>query len=71
MLVQSIFLIVINYYLKCNYVVPAVLCIIIFVAFGAEAYISGNNFWGLFALLILYGYVFNLYSNDKFVSKSE
>lgn len=40
----------------CNYVVPAVLCIFIFMAFKEEAYVSHDNIGGLVLLLLLYGW---------------
>ncbi|KAL3172908.1 hypothetical protein MRX96_012652 [Rhipicephalus microplus] len=40
----------------CNYIVPAVLCIFIFMAFKEEAYVSHDNIGGLVLLLLLYGW---------------
>ncbi|XP_076353530.1 phospholipid-transporting ATPase ABCA1-like isoform X1 [Tachypleus tridentatus] len=39
-----------------NYIIPAILCIFIFLAFREDAYVSENNFGGLVLLLILYGW---------------
>ncbi|XP_055884282.1 phospholipid-transporting ATPase ABCA1-like isoform X3 [Biomphalaria glabrata] len=39
-----------------NYSIPALLCILIFVAFGKSAYVSPSNLPCLFALLFLYGW---------------
>ncbi|XP_037086261.1 ATP-binding cassette sub-family A member 7-like [Pollicipes pollicipes] len=39
-----------------NYLVPAGLCVIIFLAFGEEAYVSEENLPGLLLLLVLYGW---------------
>ncbi|XP_077499685.1 phospholipid-transporting ATPase ABCA1-like isoform X2 [Amblyomma americanum] len=40
----------------CNYVVPAVLCIFVFMAFKEEAFVSHDNIGGLVLLLLLYGW---------------
>ncbi|CAN8004107.1 unnamed protein product, partial [Ixodes hexagonus] len=40
----------------CNYMVPAVLCIFIFMAFKEDAYVSSDNLGGLVLLLLLYGW---------------
>ncbi|RWS28570.1 ATP-binding cassette sub-family A member 7-like protein [Leptotrombidium deliense] len=40
----------------CNYLVPTFLCVIIFVAFNAEAYVSKDNLWAFILLLLLYGF---------------
>ena len=39
-----------------NYSIPAILCILIFLAFGKEAYTSAKNFPCLLALMFLYGW---------------
>jgi ATP-binding cassette subfamily A (ABC1) protein 1 len=39
-----------------NYAIPALLCILIFLAFGKESYVSAKNFPCLLALLCLYGW---------------
>lgn len=43
-------------FLQMNYLIPAVLCIFIFLAFGKEAYVSAQNAPCLVALLLLYGW---------------
>ncbi|RWS11247.1 ATP-binding cassette sub-family A member 7-like protein, partial [Dinothrombium tinctorium] len=40
----------------CNYLVPTFLCVMIFVAFNAEAYVSKDNLWAFILLLLLYGF---------------
>ncbi|XP_077550121.1 phospholipid-transporting ATPase ABCA1-like isoform X2 [Haemaphysalis longicornis] len=40
----------------CNYVVPALLCVFIFMAFKEDAYVSHDNIGGLVLLLMLYGW---------------
>ena len=44
-------------FLQFNYLIPAVCCIFIFLAFGEDSYTSSSNFAPTFLLLILYGYV--------------
>ncbi|GAB6026560.1 ATP-binding cassette sub- A member 1 [Chamberlinius hualienensis] len=39
-----------------NYLMSAILCILIFVMFNEEAYVSSTNFPGLVLLLVLYGW---------------
>ncbi|ESP01294.1 hypothetical protein LOTGIDRAFT_212836 [Lottia gigantea] len=39
-----------------NYLVPATLCVLIFLAFDQESYVSASNFPCLLALLFLYGW---------------
>ncbi|KAH9491700.1 ATP-binding cassette sub- A member 1 [Bulinus truncatus] len=39
-----------------NYSIPALLCVLIFLAFGKSAYVSSSNLPCLFALLFLYGW---------------
>lgn len=41
--------------LQCNYAVSALLCILIFLAFKEDAYVSSENIGGLVLLLLLYG----------------
>lgn len=40
----------------CNYIIPAFLCVFIFMAFKEEAYVSHDNIGGLILLLVLYGW---------------
>uniref|UniRef100_A0A147BM79 Putative lipid exporter abca1 n=1 Tax=Ixodes ricinus TaxID=34613 RepID=A0A147BM79_IXORI len=40
----------------CNYAVSALLCILIFLAFKEDAYVSSENIGGLVLLLLLYGW---------------
>uniref|UniRef100_A0A2R5LC21 Putative lipid exporter abca1 n=1 Tax=Ornithodoros turicata TaxID=34597 RepID=A0A2R5LC21_9ACAR len=40
----------------CNYIIPAFLCVFIFMAFKEEAYVSHDNIGGLILLLLLYGW---------------
>ena len=39
-----------------NYLIPAVICVIIFLCFQAESYVSGENFPCLCLILFLYGF---------------
>ncbi|EDO46878.1 predicted protein, partial [Nematostella vectensis] len=40
----------------CNYFIPAMLCVFIFLAFGDESYTTAMNFPPTFCLLLLYGW---------------
>ncbi|XP_028968379.1 ATP-binding cassette sub-family A member 1 [Galendromus occidentalis] len=40
----------------CNYVIPVFLCVVIFMAFNEEAYVSKDNIGALILLLLLYGW---------------
>ncbi len=39
-----------------NYIVPCGLCILLFLIFDVKAYISGQNFWSLSIIMLLYGW---------------
>lgn len=45
--------------LQCNYCVPALLVVLIFVCFQQNAYVSSTNLPALALLLLLYGWVQN------------
>ena len=40
-----------------NYLIPTVICVLLFIAFRMDAYVSSGNLPCLIALLLLYGYV--------------
>ncbi|KAG1680694.1 ATP-binding cassette sub-family A member 1 [Nymphon striatum] len=40
----------------CNYLIPSLMCIFIFLSFDEKAYVSADNFPGLVGLLLMYGW---------------
>ena len=51
-------------YFQVNYLLPAISCIIVFLAFNQQSYVSSVNFPATFLLLLLYGYVSTLKFNS-------
>jgi hypothetical protein len=51
--------------LQVNYMIPTILCIIIFLCFQTESYVGPGNLEVLIVLLVLYGYVSFIYDQNR------